>query len=377
MRRGLLLATVVIAVLAAFTPAAGAEEGDPVIYFSFDDGVYYPQNYDVTFGFMCVSPTSAIVSCEASQPMGSKLETFYAGTHTVTVTAVDYDGRQTIATQTYTVIDTTKPHVVFRTPADGAVYELGADLSYDYSCEDDSGGLGIYGCFSSKPVGMPIDTRQPGTFTFEVVAVDNEFNVSQETITYTIADHTPPRITLSSPPDGATYKLGDDVQAWFACDDGPFGSGIDGCKGDLPAGSQLDTSSVGAKTFTVTAYDRTGNISRIRHAYSVIYDFTGFAAPAATYPFAASMKAGEAVPLKFSLNGNQGVDIFAAGSPSWLPCGALDGTARANGTLSYNASADRYTYLAATSKTWVGSCRDLIVTLRDATTHRARFTFTK
>lgn len=377
MRKRLLVAALAIAALAAFTPAAGAEEGDPIVYFSFNDGAYYPQNYDVTFGFLCVSPTSAIVSCEASQPMGSNLDTFHAGTHTVTVTAVDYDGRQTTATQTYTVIDTTKPHVVFRTPADVAVYEVGAELTYDYSCEDDPGGLGVYGCFSSKPVGMPVDTRELGTFTLEVVAVDNQFNISQQTITYTIADRTPPRITLSSPPDGAIYKLGDYAQSWFACDDGPFGSGVNGCKGDLPSGSQLDTSSVGAKTFTVTAYDRAGNVSHLTHAYSVIYEFTGFAPPAVDFPSAASMKAGEAVPLKFSLNGNQGVDIFAASSPSWLPCGAVDGTTRADGTLSYNASADRYTFLASTPKTWAGSCRDLIMTLRDGTTHRARFTFTK
>jgi len=377
MRKRVLVAALAVVTLAAFTPSAGAEDGDPIVYFSFDDGAYYPQNYDLTFGFSCVSPTSAIVSCEASQQLGSKLDTLHAGTHTVTVTAVDYDGRQTIATQTYTVIDTTKPHVVFRTPADGAVYEVGAELTYDYSCEDDPGGLGIYECFSSKPVGMPVDTRELGTFTLEVVAVDNQFNISQETITYTVADRTPPRITLSSPLDGAIYKLGQSAQISFACDDGPFGSGMNGCKGDLPSGSQLDTSSVGAKTFTVTAYDRAGNVSHLTHAYSVIYDFTGFAPPAVDYPLAASMKAGEAVPLKFSLSGNQGVGIFAAGSPSWLPCGALDGATRADGTLSYNASADRYTFLASTPKAWAGSCRDLIMTLRDGTTHRARFSFTK
>jgi hypothetical protein len=59
------------------------------------------------------------------------------------------------------------------------------------------------------------------------------------------------------------------------------------------------------------------------------------------------------------------------------PCGALDGPSRADGTLSYNASTDRYTYLATTSKAWAGTCRDLIVPLRDGTTHRARFSFTK
>jgi uncharacterized protein len=71
------------------------------------------------------------------------------------------------------------------------------------------------------------------------------------------------------------------------------------------------------------------------------------------------------------------MDIFAAGSPGWAPCGALDGATRADGTLSYNASTDRYTYQATTSKSWAGSCRDLIVTLDDGTAHRARFSFTK
>jgi hypothetical protein len=81
--------------------------------------------------------------------------------------------------------------------------------------------------------------------------------------------------------------------------------------------------------------------------------------------------------VKFSLNGDQGSDIFAAGSPGWAPCGAPDGPSHANGTLSYNASTDRYTYLATTPKSWAGTCWDLIVTLRDGTTHRARFSFTK
>jgi hypothetical protein len=89
------------------------------------------------------------------------------------------------------------------------------------------------------------------------------------------------------------------------------------------------------------------------------------------------MKAGAAVPLKFSLHGDQGSDIFSAGSPGWIPCGALDGPTPADGSLSYNASADRYIYLATTSKSWAGTCRDLVVTLRDGATHRARFSFTK
>ena len=158
---------------------------------------------------------------------------------------------------------------------------------------------------------------------------------------------------------------------------GLYGSGLNSCKGDAPSGTQLDTSSLGTRTFTVTASDRAGNVARETHSYSVVYDFSGFASPAAPYPTATAMKAGESVPLKFSLSGNQGTSIFAAGSPSWSPCGAPDASTPADGMLSYNASSDRYTYMASSSKSWAGTCRDLIMTLRDGTSHRARFTFSK
>jgi hypothetical protein len=42
-----------------------------------------------------------------------------------------------------------------------------------------------------------------------------------------------------------------------------------------------------------------------------------------------------------------------------------------------NTSLDRYTFLAATDKSWAGSCKDLRITLRDSTTQRERFVFNK
>jgi hypothetical protein len=195
-------------------------------------------------------------------------------------------------------------------------------------------------------------------------------------VTYTVVDRTPPRISLTSPADGAVYKAGDYVQAWFSCDDGN-GSGMNGCKGDLPSGSPLETSTVGPHSFSVTAYDRAGNVARETHSYTVVYNFNGFAPPAAAYPSSASLKAGEPVPLKFSLAGDKGSDIFAPASPAWTSCATTADATAADGTLSYNASSDRYTYLASTAKAWAGTCRDLVVTLRDGTTHRARFLFTK
>jgi hypothetical protein len=377
MRRGLVLTLLAAAALVGFPAAASADPEDPLVYLSPADGWVFPQGADFSFGFACVSPSSAIVSCEGSQPLGSKLDTFHAGPHILSVTATDYEGRQTTGTTTYTVFDITKPHVVFRTPGDGALFELGSSATIDYACEDDPGGLGILdgGCIGTYPIGMPVDTHSLGTFAFSVTAVDKQFNLTQETIHYSVVDRTAPTITFSSPADGASYFLGQPISASFSCDDG--GSGMNGCKGDVPPGGQIDTSALGSKTFTVTAYDRAGNVSHESHTYSIVYDFAGFGSPAAPYPTATAMKAGAGVPLKFSLHGDQGANIFASGSPGWTPCGAFDGSSGADGALSYNASADRYTYLATTARSWAGTCRDLVVTLRDGTTHRARFSFTK
>ena len=379
MRRGLAVTFLALAALVGVPAAAAADPADPVVYFSFDDGMYYPQGAVATFGYACASPVSAIVSCEASQPMGSQLDTFHAGTHSVTVTATDSEGRQTAVTQTYTVIDITKPHILWRTPSDGATFEQGSFVTADYVCEDDPGGLGILddGCVGQRPLGFPLDTSTLGTFTFWVTAVDKQLNVTQETIHYSIVDTTPPTIALSSPADGATYTLGQQVPASFSCDD-HGGSGLNGCKGDLAGGALLDTSSLGSHSFTVTSYDRAGNVGHETHTYNVVYDFGGFAAPASAYPTATSVKAGQPVPLKFSLHGDQGPNIFATGSPGWTPCDrVLDAPTPADGTLSYNASNDRYTYLATTSKAWAGTCRDILVTFADGTLRKARFSFAK
>src|SRR5207253_611052 len=111
-------------------------------------------------------------------------------------------------------------------------------------------------------------------------------------------------------------------------------------------------------------------------SYSVVYNFSGFFAPLAPEPTISTVKAGEDLPVKFSLSGNQGLGIFAA-PPAWKPGCPSSSTdsAQANGGLSYNASIDRYVFLAKTERSWAGSCRQLVLTLRDGTVHRANVSF--
>lgn len=116
------------------------------------------------------------------------------------------------------------------------------------------------------------------------------------------------------------------------------------------------------------------------------YDWTGFLRPVDNTPTLNTVKAGQAIPVKFSLGGDQGLSIFAEGYPKVLSAScSLDGgldaievTVTAGGSsLSYDPLTDTYTYVWKTNKAWGGTCRQLDLTLADGTSHLANFKFTK
>ena len=112
------------------------------------------------------------------------------------------------------------------------------------------------------------------------------------------------------------------------------------------------------------------------------FAWTGFYSPVGALNTA---HAGSAVPIKFSLGGDRGLGVFAAGSPSSSPAaceggvaGAYEATVTAgNSSLTYDPVGDRYTYVWKTQKAWAGTCRQLLVTLADGTSHSAMFAFAK
>ncbi len=97
------------------------------------------------------------------------------------------------------------------------------------------------------------------------------------------------------------------------------------------------------------------------------------------------MKAGSAVPIKFSLSGYQGMNIFTEGYPvsGVVTCGlsivdAIEQTVTAGSSgLSYDASADQYIYIWKTDSTWAGTCRTFVLKLLDGSYHQADFKFKK
>jgi hypothetical protein len=165
--------------------------------------------------------------------------------------------------------DLTAPTVALNSPSDGAQYELGQNVTADYSCTDEPGGSGVASCVGDVPSGQPIDTSSLGPKTFTVVTLDNKGNRREVSVSYSVVDKTDPTVDLRTPPDGAEYARGDSVAADYSCDDAG-GSGLATCSGDVADGSPIDTSTLGAKSFSVTATDGAGNTTTSTHSYTVV-----------------------------------------------------------------------------------------------------------
>ncbi len=137
---------------------------------------------------------------------------------------------------------------------------------------------------------------------------------------------------------------------------------------------------VGTTTVNVTATDSNGNTSTATFTVSVRFNFTGFGGRVSNPPAVNSTLAGNTIPITFSLSGDKGLNIFAAGSPSSQQVNCMTGTpigastpATASSTLIFFGG--QYSYYWVTSSAWAGTCRTFSMTLRDGTTRTLNFSF--
>jgi hypothetical protein len=114
------------------------------------------------------------------------------------------------------------------------------------------------------------------------------------------------------------------------------------------------------------------------------FTFTGFFSPIANPPTQNIVKAGSALPIKFSLTGNEGLSIFSTGYPLSQLIACATGTptdtvtqsvdANASG-LQYDPTSNQYTYVWKTDKTWANSCRRLLIKFNTGALRTADFAF--
>jgi probable HAF family extracellular repeat protein len=158
-----------------------------------------------------------------------------------------------------------------------------------------------------------------------------------------------------------------------------------------PATCSVTGSSVGfiGVGTCVLAADQAGNAAytsapQQTQQLSVIYSFTGFFQPVDGANTVNVLKISKAVPIRFKLGGNRGLNVLQGTPVSTVaqcgngPLDAIEETAPASQAgLQYDAAANQYVYVWPTDKAWALGCRRFTLTLNDGTTHSALFQLTK
>jgi len=199
-----------------------------------------------------------------------------------------------------------------------------------------------------------------------------------------IPETTPPLITC---PSNVVVILPPNTMDTGMVVNYPAPSAIDNCTASpIVSASQASGTvfPVGLTTVNVTATDAANNQATCSFTVTVLYDFSGFFQPVDNQPVVNVVNAGRAIPVKFSLSGDKGLNIFAAGHPAsqqiacgdGAPASEIEQTVTAGGSsLSYDAESDTYTYVWKTEESWAGTCRQLIVRLNDGSERVAFFKF--
>ncbi|MBI5652889.1 MAG: PxKF domain-containing protein [Chloroflexi bacterium] len=201
-------------------------------------------------------------------------------------------------------------------------------------------------------------------------------------------DATAPTITLTTPAQGATYLLGQAVTANYTCQDEAGGSGLASCVGTVANGANIDTGSVGSKTFTVNARDNAGNPRTHAVTYRVAYNFVGLTSPVDNPPTMNIAKAGQAIPLKWRLLNASGAPVTNLSSTVvkvtaiGLSCAAGTTTDQieeyaAGESGLQNLGNGYYQWNWKSPKTYANSCKTLKLDLGEGTgnEHTALFQF--
>ena len=187
--------------------------------------------------------------------------------------------------------------------------------------------------------------------------------------------------TLDSASGNSGKLAGDDVGC--SASNAQFGTAGVGPSKQVTATVSLTGSAADNYRLTSGTASTTANIT---------YKWDGFRSPVdnpgtGATPVFNSAKAGQSIPMKFSLSGNQGLGVIAAGYPKVTSVNCVSSAtvdpleayaaSTANGGLNYDSSIDQYNYVWKTQSTYAGKCYKFDMQLIDGTSHVAYFKFIK
>jgi uncharacterized repeat protein (TIGR01451 family) len=363
------------------------------------------------------SDGKSLYTCDANGENCTRKTTddpFSTGTTTITWTAYSHSSPGPFATtedeeaartgsasctQVIVVNDVTPPTISVSAqtiPADASCNAVVPDFTASATVADNCACAGndeSEACADRHPItvtqspaaGTPVGL---GTHTITLTANDGSSNngglgnTTTVTTTLTVADQTAP--VISCPTDIEVFLPLNTSDTSMAVTY-PAATATDNCSSSPTITYSHASGSVfpvGTTTVTVTATDAAGNHSECTFKVNVRYNFNGFFSPVANPPTLNAVNAGKAIPVKFDLSGDKGLNIFAAGNPFTvtLNCNTNDPgvdvseTVNAGGS-SLSFSGGQYIYVWKTSSSWAGTCRQLVITLNDGTVHTANFKF--
>ncbi len=121
--------------------------------------------------------------------------------------------------------------------------------------------------WAATPYAIATEVAADGTVQWQLedTAATKRY-VSYRAARFPAPDAIAPELTVTTPAEDATYGLGTEVQADYACTD-RGGSSLTACGGDRVPGALLDTGRPGRTTVTLSAVDGAGNHATVVRHY--------------------------------------------------------------------------------------------------------------
>ena len=349
------------------TPASFSKEGNTLggAFVSYT----LPTASDIVAGTVTVNCTPA---------SGSK---FDLGPTTVDCSATDGTNPAS-SSFIVTVIDTTPPVLTHTNDITvEATSGSGAYVGYTKpTASDIVDGAVTVTCLPSSGSLFAIQPSAVGITTVTCTAKDKSNNQGASSFKVTVEDKTAPAIAAHADVNANATSAAGAVVSYTL----PTASDIvDGAVTVTCLAASGGTFALGTTVVNCSSTDAHGNTGHSSFNVNVTYVWTGFLQPVDNLPIVNAVKAGSAIPVKFTLGGNMGLAIFAAGYPKSgaYACGsaaedAIEETVTAgNSALSYDAGTGKYIYVWKTDKAWIGTCRQLQIKFADGTTRLANFSF--